>query len=33
MPKRANKVWSKTYIKYESNGHKNKNLSLDDCLN
>ena len=28
-PKRASKFWNNNYIQYESNGDKNRNLSLD----
>ena len=31
-PKRVNDVWNNNYIEYESNGDKNKNLSLDEYL-
>ena len=32
-PKKVNKFWNNNYIKYESNGDKNKNLSLGEYLN
>ena len=32
-PKRINSFWNSNYIEYESNGDKNRNLSLDECLN
>ena len=32
-PKRVSNVWNKNYIEYESNGDKNRNLSLDEYLN
>ena len=32
-PKRVNNVGNKNYIEYESNGDRNKNLSLDGYLN
>ena len=32
-PKRASNFWSNNYIEYESNGDKNRNLSLDEYLN
>ena len=31
--KRVNIFWSNNYIEYESNGDKNRNLSLDEYLN
>ena len=31
-PKKANNFWNNNYIKYESNGDENKNLSIDDYL-
>ena len=31
-PKRVNNFWNNNYIKYESNGDKNRNLSLDEYL-
>ena len=31
-PKRVNDFWNNNYIEYESNGDKNKNLSLDEYL-
>ena len=30
--KRVNNFWNNNYIKYESNGGKNRNLSLDEKL-
>ena len=32
-PKRLSNFWNNNYIEYESNGDKNKNLSLDEYLN
>ena len=32
-PKRINSFWNSNYIEYDSNGDKNRNLSLDECLN
>ena len=32
-PKRVNNNWDNNYIEYESNGDKNRNLSLDEYLN
>ena len=32
-PVRVNNFWNNNYIKYESNGDKNNNLSLDEYLN
>ena len=32
-PERVNKFWNNNYIEYESNGDKNRNLSLDEYLN
>ena len=32
-PKRVNNFWDNSYIKYESNGYKYRNLSLDEYLN
>ena len=32
-PKRVNSFWNNNYIEYESNGDKNRNLSLDEYLN
>ena len=32
-PKSANNFWNSNYIEYESNGDKNRNLLLDECLN
>ena len=32
-PRRVNSFRNNNYIKYESNGYKNKNLSLDEYLN
>ena len=32
-PKRVNNFWNNNYIKYESNGDKNRNLSQDEYLN
>ena len=32
-PKRASNFWNNNYIEYESNGDKNRNLSLDEYLN
>ena len=32
-PKRVSNFWNKNYIEYESNGDKNRNLSLDEYLN
>ena len=29
---RAENFWSKKYIEYESNGHKNKTLSIEEYL-
>ena len=29
----VNNFWNNNYIKYESNGDKNKNLSFDEYLN
>ena len=31
-PKRVSSLWNNKYIEYESNGDKNTNLSLDECL-
>ena len=33
IPKRVNNFWNQKYIKYESNGDKNRSLSLDEYLN
>ena len=32
-PKRVNNFWNNNYIEYESNGDKNRNLSLDEYRN
>ena len=32
-PKRVSNFWNNNYIKHESNGDKNRNLSLDEYLN
>ena len=32
-PKRASNFWNNNYIRYKSNGDKNRNLSLDEYLN
>ena len=32
-PKIVNNFWNNNYIEYESNGDKNRNLSLDEYLN
>ena len=32
-PKGVNNFWNNNYIEYESNGDKNRNLSLDEYLN
>ena len=32
-PKRVNNFWNYNYIEYKSNDNKNRNLSLDECLN
>ena len=32
-PKRISNFWNNNYIEYESDGHKNKNLSLGEYLN
>ena len=32
-PKRVSNFWNNNYIEYESNGDKNRNLSLDEFLN
>ena len=32
-PKRVSNFWNNKYIEYESNGGKNRNLSLDEYLN
>ena len=32
-PKRVSNFWNNDYIEYESNGDKNRNLSMDECLN
>ena len=32
-PKRGSNFWNNNYIEYESNGDRNKNLSLDEYLN
>ena len=32
-PKRVSNFWNNNYIRYESNGDKNKNLPLDEYLN
>ena len=32
-PKRVSNFWNNNYIEYESNGDKNRNLSLDEYLN
>ena len=32
-PERVNNIWNNNYIGYESNGNKNRNLSLDEYLN
>ena len=32
-PRRINNFWNNNYIAYESNGDKNKNLSLNEYLN
>ena len=32
-PKKVNNFWNNNYIEYESNGDKNRNLSLDKYLN
>ena len=32
-PERTNNVWNNNYIEYESNGNKNRNVSLDKYLN
>ena len=32
-PKRASNFWNNKYIRYKSNGDKNRNLSLDEYLN
>ena len=29
-PKRASNIWNNNYIEFESNGDKNRNLSLDE---
>ena len=31
-PKKANNFWNNNYMKYESNGDENRNLSIDDYL-
>ena len=33
QPKRVSSFWNNNYIEYESNGEKNKNLSLDEHFN
>ena len=32
-PKRVDNYWNNNYIEYESNGDKNKYLSIEKCLN
>ena len=32
-PERVNNIWNNNYIEYESNGNKNRNLSLNKYLN
>ena len=32
-PKRVSNFWNNNYIRYKSNGDKNRNLSLDEYLN
>ena len=32
-PRRVSNFWNNNYIKYESNGDKNRNLSLEEYLN
>ena len=32
-PKRVSNLWNNNYIAYESNGDKNRSLSLDEYLN
>ena len=32
-PIRVDNYWNKNYIEYESNGDKNKYLSIEKCLN
>ena len=32
-PKRVSNFWNNNYIEYESNGDRNRNLSLDEYLN
>ena len=32
-PKRVSNFWNNNYIEYESNGDKNRDLSLDEYLN
>ena len=32
-PKKVSNFWNNNYIEYESNGDKNRNLSLDEYLN
>ena len=32
-PKRVSNFWNNYYIKYESNGDKNRSLSIDEYLN
>ena len=32
-PVRAGNIWSNNYIEYESNGYKNKTLSVEEYLN
>ena len=32
-PKRVSNFWNNNYIEYESNGDKNRNLSLEECFN
>ena len=32
-PEKVNNFWKNTYSEYESNGDKNRNLSLNECIN